>query len=239
MPAKKIEAWGPSRLNTYNECPRKAKYKFIDRLQEPGSAAMDRGNEIDAALEGYIRSHRNDLHPELKGKKKLKKLLDQLRAEYKEGRVKVQMELAFDKAWKRCEWFAKETYVRIKIDCLRLSGDGKSVEVIDWKSGKLHSFESKPEYAGQVDLYAVAGLIAFPQVDVAYPSLYFVDHEVQVSAPEGQPKAEKTRKELAKAQKFWDKQAKPMLTDTMFPPRPGSACRWCHFTKNKEGPCEF
>lgn len=237
--AKRITAWGPSRLNDYDSCPAKAKYKHVLRLKEPGSEAMDRGNEMHKSVEAYIRDHRQDLHPELKGKKKFKKYLNELRAEYKLGRVKVELELAFDRSWKPCEWFAKDTYVRIKVDCLRLSKDGKTVEVIDWKSGKYHTAAEKPEYMGQLDLYAVAALVAFPQVEKALPSLYFMDHEEVMAEDEDGNTVLLERKKLVLRQKYWDKRAKPMLTDSLFPPRPGKACRWCHFSANKAGPCEF
>ena len=46
--------WSYSRLTTWEQCPLKAKLKYIDGLKEPGSPAMDRGTAIhkDAEEQG-------------------------------------------------------------------------------------------------------------------------------------------------------------------------------------------
>ena len=52
--AQRITSWSFSRWNVYNTCPAQAKYKFIDKLPEPGSPAMDRGSAIHKGVEQYI-----------------------------------------------------------------------------------------------------------------------------------------------------------------------------------------
>ena len=52
---RKITSWSFSRWNVYEECPAKAKYKFIDKLKEPGSAAMDRGTALHKQCEDFLK----------------------------------------------------------------------------------------------------------------------------------------------------------------------------------------
>jgi hypothetical protein len=37
----------------------------------------------------------------------------------------------------------------------------------------------------------------------------------------------------------WEDKTRPMLNDTIFAPKPGNACRWCHWKKSNGGPCKF
>lgn len=230
----KITAWSPSRIRDHDQCPRKARYKHVERRKEPGNAATQRGDEIHKSIESYIKGIGKKLHPEVKGKR-VKKLINELRQGYKDKRVRVELELAFNRKWEMVEWFSKEAYVRIKIDAVRLSTDGKTIELIDWKTGRLHTVEEKPEYREQLDLYSVGGLLAFPQAEAAMPSLVFVDHDETVTVDV----ANLVRKNLVLRQKWWDKRAKPIMTDTMFQTKPGKHCGYCFFSANKGGPCEY
>ena len=51
---KKIKAWSFSRYDTYKQCPFKAKLRYIDKLKEPKSEAMERGSDIHKLCEDYI-----------------------------------------------------------------------------------------------------------------------------------------------------------------------------------------
>lgn len=226
---KQFTAWSPSRLRDYDKCPAFAKYKYLDKLDEgPESEAIARGNEIDAAAEQYITSRTKELHPALQG---VKKLINELRKEYQKNRVKVQLELALDKSWKVVTWFAKESYVRVKMDVLWILGDGK-LQVIDWKTGRFKPDD--PNYNDQLNLYSVAALSTNLGKE-ASAKLVFTDHGEEIERDSGFV----ILNNLPKEQKKWDKRAKPMLADTRFAPSPGNHCRWCNFSRNKGGPCLY
>lgn len=227
---KRITSWAPSKLDLYFECPAKAKYKFIDKLPEPPSPHLDRGIAIHKAAEDFVTSRNKKLHADLKGKN-IKALITQLQAEYKLKKVRVELELAFDAAWKLVDWFSKEVVCRFKVDVFRLVKPGVA-NAIDWKTGKLKDEHAK--YDQQLNGYAVAILSAGLASKVT-AQLAFTDADAIVESPSGTL----TEKDLVKAQKAWDKKAKPMLTDTKFAPRPGDHCRYCPYSTNKGGPCEF
>lgn len=222
----KITAWSFSRYNCYVECPRKAKYKFVDRLQEPGSEAMDRGAKLHSEIEKYLR----DGGRQPACVKPMKGDYQALRA----LKPAVELELAYDSGWNRVDWFAKNCWVRIKVDALVppvIDDEAPTVRVIDHKSGKV---KEHGEYDEQLELYGLAGLITYPTAVKSTGELFFIDHGVIVGAQD-----EFLRKDEKKLKKKWETRVKKMMTDTVFKPKPGNACRWCHFRKSNGGPCEF
>ncbi len=229
MPAK-ITSWSPSKLDLYLECPAKAKYKYIDKLPDPGGPALERGSEIHKAAEMYVTGRRSDVHPDLQNVK-VKKLLGALKKDYTAKKVRVEMELAFTQAWKACHWLAPDVYVRFKIDVVHFIKDG-AAKVIDWKTGRFK--EEDPKYDAQLGGYAVA-VLSSGLVKSATAQLVFTDAGQVVERPSGTL----ALKDLATAQKYWDKKAKPLLNDTKFAPRPGDYCRYCPYSTNKGGPCRF
>ena len=219
---QKHKSWTVSKLGQYNSCPAQAKYKHLDKLPEPSSPALARGSEIHGHAEQYVTGREPKLVDELKHPV-IKKMLDGLK------KVRVEMELAFTKKWKPCHWLAPDVYVRFKIDAVHFLKDG-TVLVIDWKTGK---FKPSDEYAQQLHAYCVA-LLSSGLAKQAKSMLVFTDTGDVVESEKVL-----TLEDLPAAQKEWDKKAKPMLSDTMHAPRPGNACRWCTFSTNRGGPCQF
>jgi hypothetical protein len=221
----KITAWSHSRWACYEECPRKAKYKFIDKLSEPQGEALARGSEIHAKIEKYLRDGG-----------RMPKEITSLKDVYKELRERrpfVELQLAFDKDWNPADWFGPKTWCRVMIDSLVppvVDGD-RVVLIDDHKTGKV---KEAGEYDTQLELYGLSGLLHYPSAEKSRARLLFVDHGRTIEAAE-----EFTRKDIQKLEKKWERRVKSMLADTRFAPNPGNACRWCHFKKNNGGPCDY
>ncbi|HUW46898.1 MAG TPA: PD-(D/E)XK nuclease family protein [Dehalococcoidia bacterium] len=229
----KITAWSFSRWTCYEGCPRKAKYKFIDKLPEPQGEALARGTMLHELAEFFLRGIKKTIPKELE-------LISEVLKKLKKQGALAEAEFAFDKDWKPVEWFSKDAWCRVKADATVLPVLGKgvpTVKVDDFKSGgkadKLN-FDDNPEYEMQLELYSLAGLLAYPTAEKAETSLIFIDYgKVVVN--------EKvfTRSDVPKLKKLWEKRTKRMLADTVFAPNPGRACTWCHFRKSKGGPCSY
>lgn len=221
-----ITAWSYSRWATYVECPRKAKYKFVDKLPEPSAPALERGSDIHAKIEKYLRDG-GRVPAEAKS----------LGVEYRELRKlgpAVELELAYDKKWQLVDWFSRDAWCRVKVDALvapLIDDEEPIVRIIDHKTGKLKEYG---EYDNQLELYGLVGLVNFPTAKLSTGELWFVDHGKIVSAQE-----EFIRADEKKLKKKWEMRVKPMLSDKVFKPKPGNACRWCHFRKSNNGPCEY
>ena len=226
--SNKITSWSFSRLNVYQSCPKQAYFKFIRKLKEPGSAAMDRGSEYHKLCENYL----------LKGgriPKELKLISDTLKDLRKRGAIP-EADFTFKADWSRTRWDDwTGAWCRVKADVVippLVDNDNGVIEVHDFKTGRLK--EGYSEYSVQLELYGLAGLLAYPTAEKAETSLIFIDHGKLVPSED-----EFKRKDLKKLQKKWELRVRPMLNDTQFKPKPGDACRWCHFSKAKGGECQF
>ena len=260
--APKFTSWSPSRLADYDACPLMAKLKHLDKLcplcfdgkvmggyDSPAICdscgeeikkgdALERGTEIGKNLELYVNGEVSKLHPEIKHPKVMKIAKD-LRGLFKKGRVKVEHMASLSNTWKLMDptdW--RNIWLRAKLDVLDV--DGKKAKVIDWKTGGIDkrngSVRANDKYDSQLDLYNVATLCAFPEVEEVESALVFVDcgkaHDPVVE------RGSLKRADLKEAQKEWVKRVRAMFHDTSFVPTPGN-CRFCDFRKDKGGPCRF
>lgn len=221
----RITAWSLSRFNTYEQCPALAKYKFIDKRAEPKAPAMERGGQIHKLAENYVRHKQEVLPTELA-------LFEEEFSFMKDTECAVELELCFDKKWQQIDWFSPAAYCRIKIDAIIFNNN--IATVVDHKTGK---FKVSEGYMLQLDLYALGTLLAYPAIDTVIPVLWYLDAGEIFPAPEDQVVYKRSQLDELKA--AWDERVQPMLNDTQFLPLPNSGCKWCHFSKNKGGPCEF
>lgn len=241
--AQKITAWSFSRWNDYNSCPRKAMYKHVMKMKEPGSAAMDRGTAIHKLAEDYVKGTVPRLPAELK---LFDAFMKKMKAKYKKerGTMIVEDNWAFDGAWGPSRWDDwANCVVRIKLDLAY--SEGTTLHIVDYKTGKFSEYKNE-EYKAQQELYALAGLLRFPTAETVLPQLAYLDQGFSYPRPanptsgfEGDPEFVFTRKDEPRLIKVWGQRTKKMLADTTFKPTPGNACTYCHFRKNNGGPCQF
>lgn len=216
----RITAWSYSRFNTWLACPLSAKFKFIDKLKEPGSAAMQRGTEIHGLAEQYAKGLLKNLPLELQKFKA--EFLDLVKR-----KPECEGEWAFRDDWSETTWFGKDAWCRVKTDVAYYDAKTRTVVVIDHKTGK-----PRAEHAGQLSLYAIGAFIKYPEALKVSALLWYLDHGEETSQTF-------TRAQLGSLQKEWSGKVAPMLADTRFQALPGNACRFCHFKNSNGGPCRY
>ena len=219
----RITAWSFSRLQDYRKCPLFAKFKHVDKIREPGNDAMARGSAIDKMGEDFIMGRL----------KKCPSEVESFKEEFTELRKRkavCQEQWAFNANWEETGWFDSDAWLRIKTDVYSLNLKTNTLLLVDNKTGKV-----REEHEEQVELYALGGLLKFPELETVDPRIWYTDQGVEV--PE-EPKLY-TRKDLPKLKTYWLKQVKPMLSDTRFAPKPSSNCQWCFFSKKKGGACQY
>ena len=214
---KTINRWSHSRLGTYESCPKKAYYRYIEHIAEEQHPAAERGIKIHNLAEEYIKGEIEEVPRELylfyEG-------FEQLREEYMRGEVSVEEQWAFNLSWEKTDWNGEDTWGRYIIDAF--VKQGTKAKVIDFKTGR---FKDKNEgYKNQCSLYACCVFNRFPEIEEIDTELWYLDHHKIT-------RYSFKREDLKEIQENFHKRALAMTTDTEFGTTPSEfACRWCSFT---------
>lgn len=232
-PPQTITAWSYSRWNTYEQCPRKAKYQIIDRKKVAQNAAMKRGADIHSMAEQYVKGRMPALPKELE-------LFDdefhQLAELYSGGELQVDAEgqWAFKSDWTTCDWFGKATWLRLVVDLAVYNEADNRLTIIDYKTGKI-----REGYDDQLKLYAGAAFAKYPNLEEVKTELWYLDQGEIIGGNDDTGEGIYGPEEGDKFISYWTKKVKPMMVDKTFAPRPSALCRWCDFSQEKGGPCEY
>jgi hypothetical protein len=234
MPIRRVPqltAFSYSRLSDYEECPRRAKFKHIEKLKEPTGPALERGKAIHSEAERYVRGLLPTLPPSLA------RFPDEFAALLKIGKsVAVEQQLAVNARWQQCDWFGSDAWLRVVVDAYyreqAADGGPDRIVMIDYKTGRVY-----PDKVDQLDLYGLVALALNPDVERIESAFWYLDAGEILDQVLLRSEAEPVRKR-------WVKRVAPLLADTTFAPTPGDGCRWCHFGmsgKAKGGPglCEY
>ena len=222
MPRKpRITAWSYSRYQVYKSCPFKAHCKFNLKLKEPSVPQMERGIKVHKDCELYLNEGGRI-------KKEMKLFTDEFK-ELRALKAVAEAEWAFTNRWSQTGWFDKNVWLRTKIDALvdAENTDDGVLRIIDAKTGKP-SDDNKE----QLELYGVSGFSMRKKVKKIRTELWYLDQGVIHDE-------EFDRKHFVALKKMWQDKVRPMMNDNDYVPRPSYKCKWCAFSKDSGGPCEF
>jgi putative RecB family exonuclease len=221
-----ITAWSYSRYADYKQCPLRFKLKYIDKMQEPGSPAMQRGGDIHKEGENYLTAKPG------KGKAlKVPAAYAHFAEEMEQLRTldpMVEQQWGFTRQWTPTSWFGSDTWLRIVCDVV-VKYDDDTVDLIDFKTGRKYDTNEE-----QVELFSCAPFIKWPEVEVVQTRLWYVDQ-----AKDNEVLRTYTRDDFEGIRKSWEAKIVPMFKDKRFAPTPNDKCKWCNFSKAKGGPCKF
>jgi len=225
---KQITQWSLSRLQTYEECPFKAKCAYIDKIPYKRGPAQIRGDEIHKEAEAFLLGKKRSLPSSLKN---YEEDFVRCRAAGKdpEAELFVEQQWGFDINWKPTGWFDKNVWGRMIADMVIVHGGHVKVE--DHKTGRRYD-----KHHEQLEINAIVGLHRFPECETASGHIWYLDHP-KVEVPEFT--MEFSRADLPKLEAKYKKRVRPLMADKRFAPRPGPACRWCDYAKAKGGPCRY
>lgn len=260
----RFTSWSPTRLADYTQCPAMAKWKHLDKLctecfkgrlsggfdgipttcdtcgkviEKP--EALERGTRIGEAMEKYLIGKAPAMPLEV-ASDEARGVAAKVRKAVAAKTAKVEFQIVLNKDWKPVKMFAKDAWLRAKIDAIVFDTKGRA-RVIDWKTGGVDKATEAPrvdpKYDDQLAVYSVAALSAFDTVSAATSALVFLDAYTDPVVE--RPSGTLARKDLAQRQQGWNKRLLPLLSDDVFAPNPTSKCRWCPFSGKQGGPCAF
>lgn len=231
-------AWSSSALSLHTQCPLKFRFSKIDKIPEPQSPALARGIEIHKMCEDYVKGLIDTCPPAIHQFEKELNWLQDMRVNYPKC-VVVEQEWAFRRDWSMTTWFAKDVWLRAKLDVVYLDPYKDEGHIIDWKTGKMSEYKLA-EYLEQLELYALVTLLKYPELEKVTPSLGFIDHGIKFP---DHPRPYFTRADIEGLKLKWEEKVRRMMSDTIYPAKPNKLCGWCHYrTSNKAnggGQCDF
>ena len=225
-------AFSYSRWSLWERCPAAFKYKNIDKLPEPASPAMQRGRDIHKEAEEFVLGTRRDLPESLA---RFKTLAEGLRA-VPAGLIKVEAQMAFDRDQRPVSWFGANAYWRFIWDVGVRDPDRNHFDAVDWKTGKPYG-----SYDAQMQIFAIPAFWTVPDLQTFTGHLIYLDNgdavsvtynRAQMFGPTCDPAANDG------LQGLWRSNVAMMEADQAYRPKPSrDACRFCHFSAKKGGPC--
>jgi hypothetical protein len=221
---KRVTAWSYSRWSDHAKCAALYKYKYIEKLPEAESEALERGSAVHLQIAQYLRG---DLPPNdpIAGWTYFEALYRELR----DMDPSIEQEWGFTDRWTPTGWFADDTWFRSKLDCF-LPYDDDTADIIDFKTGK-----PRPETSMQAELYAVSAFRKRKNLQAVTVRFWYVDLE-----QEGKEVVYRFNREMAgEIIAKWTKRAEKVLMDKIFAPNPAYHCNWCAYSKKKGGPCKY
>lgn len=261
-----IKSWGASKLASHKQCPRRTQLRYAQHLcplcfkgtvpydgacskcgrvpEKP--PALARGIEMDEEISNFLND-KTSIHPERPRQfdhPKVNRLISDIAWDEDSTDVRVKAQISLGSNWQPLPRYTKGPWFWGELDVLVLRK--KKAEVIDWKSGGIvksgpdkGKVRESEEYQDQLEIYCVAVLCAHPEVQEVTAKLVFLD-----AKPPQDPvvplKAGPIRRAALKGMmRKWEGRIQPLLTDTVFPPRPGWYCDFCDYSQRKGGPCEF
>jgi len=242
-----------SRANDFMQCPLLFRFRVIDKLPEPHSAAAKRGTLVHAVLERLFDAPRGERSPALATSLlpgEWQRMLDE------DATLTTLFDDDGDAAGMReADWLAhagrlleryftledpnrlepthRESWVRHEldnglvlhgiVDRIDIAPDGR-IRVVDYKTGKAPRPGYESKVLFQMQFYALLVWRERGQVPALLQLLYLGDGQILRATPT----TEQLRQAEAKARTVWA-EIERAAADGRFAPRRSKLCDWCRF----------
>lgn len=219
-----LKAWSYSRYAAYEQCPLQFKLKFIDKVPEEDRPAFTKGDDAHKALAQYVMGYGDDTPPAIV-KAPLHRFYRELRAFPADDKV-AEQQWGFTSEWAPTGWFGNDTWFRNIVDAALVYED-MTGEAIDHKTGRVYD-----SHADQIELNALAMFCHFRPVTQVASRMVYVEHGTEKVV-------DYHRHQVPHLTAKWNKKVAGMFNDSSFLPRPNDKCRFCSYSRSKQGQCRF
>jgi RecB family exonuclease len=227
-----ISTWSYSRLVDFEQCPLRAKIKYVDKVPEPERPlppgktehANDRGTRVHTAAELFVQKP-IELAPELSA---FDEEFRRLRELYKQGKVSLEGEWGMDVDWMPTSYSGPKTWLRLKLDAFVQLTPAQGV-VIDYKTGRKFGNEIKHNEQGQ--LYQLAAFLRYPKLQEITVEFWYTDQDDMTQM-------KYRRDQGLRFLDSYDRRGTAVTSATEFPAKPNIFnCKWCPYGPRGTGHC--
>jgi len=134
----------------------------------------------------------------------------------------VEHQIGFDQNWGSVGW--SNAWGKSVIDAGYLKG--RIAHINEWKSGKVYD-----DHADQRRLYGTLGPLIWPDVDEINITTCYFDQGIK-------KKLTLTHEHMKDIRDDFSRRVYFMELDDVLAPRPSWLCKWCDFSRTKDGPCK-
>jgi hypothetical protein len=196
-------------------------YSYVENMPsfKPENPAAYRGKEIHSQGEKYLLG---EVHIYPVTYQKVATHIMGLKAKH----AMPEMKMAVDVTWTAVDYEAPEAYFRGIIDVHYETDDGMTIHIEDFKTGQVY-----PEHPKQMMDYVPLVAAQYPTAEKFVTRLIYIDQGVVTP-----PKVIEVER-LKPIRLLLDGRIENAEADTIFPVKPGNACKWCDYSKRYGGPC--
>lgn len=218
-----LTSWSHSALEVYEKCHQWAKFRYVEKRPDKKGPAAMRGTDVHDKCEKAVKES-SALPPETAY---FKKEFEQLQLLFRKGRVKLELERAWDTNWKPVPW--KQGWGRAKYDARVLLGASELL-IVDYKTGRKDGNEIKHSEQGQI--YMLSEFMIEPEVQTIYTEFWYLDQNDLT-------RMKYTRDQGLRYFKSINGRAVKATSDSVLEPTPSKwACKWCPYRQDRGGPCQ-
>lgn len=241
---KKYGAWSITKLSTANSCSLRFKFEYIDKkkkhevISPAGRIGAAAHKVLELMLKGgtYARAFSvgatdakltyNEMESLACLKESILDFLsriDKWKQSHPVNQELVEFKFGFNEQLKPTDFWSKDAVFRGAID-LGLKLNNKSLVVLDHKSGTPKAVEN---YRDQLQSYAAAGLILYPDIISVDTRVHFLTSKEVVNGP--LMTAEKIRDEIIPWLMTWMKDTVNLIESSEAKPTKGWYCNFCSY----------
>jgi putative RecB family exonuclease len=234
----KFSPYSYSKIDSFKHCPHKFKLSYIDKIKVfTTNEALEKGSRVHQIIELWVPNQKElpafnyVLLSEEKQQEAENIALKFIQSEMGQsyllhpGAIGHEIHMGLDTKLSPSNYHNPNTMLRGKIDFL--IKDGRTLIVVDWKTGKVKSQEYQTN--DQVMLYSIWAFNMFSDIDTVIADYVYVEHnEINTFRFERQYYKNYTRS--------YANHIKAIETETVFPKSVGRLCDWCDY--KKQGICD-
>ena len=213
-----------SGMGLYASCPSAFARKYVwkeETLQgdKPPSPAALRGTRVHNGCEKFLLGHEDEIPEEAES---FRGLFYALRDE---RQAEPEVRFCFNDAWEAVPFNDKEGgKVRGILDII-YEHDG-TCHVFEIKTGKIYD-----DHSQQRSLYALAGLLLYPEAHTVRCTNLYLDGAVQKTT-------ELVRGQLGTWKYHWDRKINKCQPPQPYKATPSWKCQWCPYSEHLGGLCK-